>query len=156
MRTMTGVLLVTAVTTLAACRSDDGMGPNNEEVFVASMTGSAERPNPVTTNASGTATVRFNPATNTFTYTMNVSNITGVTAAHIHGPATVEQAAGIMVPLVTPSTPTVNGSFGAQQITVAGVSVDSLVALMRAGRTYVNVHTAANPGGEIRGQLVRQ
>jgi len=36
------------------------------------------------------------------------------------------------------------------------VKYDSLLVLLRNGQAYVNVHTTANPGGEIRGQLVRQ
>jgi hypothetical protein len=147
-------LLVAALAS-AGCDSDDPAGPT-PETFTATMTGAAERPNPVTTAATGTGTVTFNPATSTFTYSMSVSNITGVTAAHIHGPATTEEAAGVLVPLTTPTSATVNGTFGAAQITAAGVSLDSLLSLMRGGRTYINVHTTANPPGEIRGQLLRQ
>jgi hypothetical protein len=87
---------------------------------------------------------------------MSVSDITGVTAAHIHGPATVTQNAGVLVPLTTPTAPTVTGSFTGADITASGVSADSLLVLLRAGLTYVNVHTSANPPGEIRGQLVVQ
>jgi hypothetical protein len=151
-------LAMTAATlAMAACDGDDDVNaPNLEERYTAALTGAAERPNPVTTTATGTATVRYDPTARTFSYTLTVSNLTNVTAAHIHGPATTEQAAGVIVPLATPSAPSVTGTFGAQQITNTSVSVDSLVALLRAGRAYVNVHTTQNTPGEIRGQLQRQ
>ena len=153
MRTTLRVAVLAAALTALAC-DQDTTDPNEGETFTATLTGAAERPNPVTTNATGTARVTFNEATSTFSYTLTVSNITGVTAAHIHGPATTEVAAGVLVPLTTPLTPSVSGTFAAAQ--VVGMTVDALLAEMRAGRTYVNVHTSANPAGAIRGQLVRE
>lgn len=141
---------------IALACGDDATGPSDEQTFTATMTGAAERPDPVSTTATGTATVRLNTTTKTFTYTMSVNGLTGVTAAHIHGPATTAQAAGVIVPLTAPTTATVNGTFGAAQITAQGVSVDSLIVLMRSGLAYVNVHTSANLAGAIRGQLILQ
>ena len=46
-----------------------------------------------------------------------------------------------------------SGSFTSTNIQIPGISLDSLLTLMRTGRTYVNVHTEANPGGEIRAQI---
>lgn len=123
--------------------------------FRAELTGTAERPNPVSTNATGDATVTWDPRTSTFSYTLNVGNITGVLASHIHGPATTEQAAGVVVTLQAPNVPTVSGTFTAADNATA-VPRDSLLSLLRSGRTYVNVHTSANTGGEIRGQLLPQ
>lgn len=137
---------------MAGCGDSDPTGPQ-PETFSATLTGAAERPNPVTTGATGSATVVYTPSTSSFSYTLTVSGITGVTAAHIHGPATVEQAAGVLVPLTEPTTASVNGTFTAADLTAAAGSVDNLLALLRSGSAYVNVHTAANPGGEIRGQL---
>jgi hypothetical protein len=151
-----GMGLLIALAGATACDDKGATGPSTQETFTASLTGAAERPNPVTTSATGNASVTWNATTGTFSYTMNVSNLTGVTGAHIHGPATVDQAAGVLVPLTAPVSANVSGTFAAAQITAAGVSVDSLLSLMRTGRTYVNVHTAANPAGEIRGQLIRQ
>lgn len=145
--------LLAASLGIAGC--DSGTESDPTETFRAELTGAAERPNPVTTSATGNATVTWDPRTGTFSYTLNVSNITGVLASHIHGPATTEQPAGILVTLQTPSTPTVSGTFtGADNPTA--VSRDSLLTLLRGGRTYVNVHTSANMSGEIRGQLLRQ
>ena len=65
-----------------------------------------------------------------------------------------------MVSLFNTQTPTgslsgvlANGTFSTTNIQLPGVSFDSLLTLMRLGRTYVNVHTTANPDGEIRGQI---
>jgi hypothetical protein len=146
--------LAVAVPGILACNGDS-TDPIQPETFAATLTGAAEVP-PVTTDATGTATVVFNPATGSYAYVLTVSSITGVTAAHIHGPATAAENAGVLVPLTTPTLPEVAGSFTAADITAAGVSGDSLLALLRAGRTYVNVHTTANPPGEIRGQLMPQ
>ena len=138
---------------LAGC--DGGTEVDPTETFSAELTGAAERPNPVTTNASGDATVTWDPRTSTFSYTLNVSNITGVLASHIHGPATTAQAAGVLVTLQTPNTPSVSGTF-TQADNPTAVPLDSLLSLLRGGLTYVNVHTSANQPGEIRGQLLRQ
>lgn len=75
------------------------------------------------------------------------------TAMHIHGPASVTESAGILVSLVpynfTAADPTKGGViYGNIQIT------PDVVSNLLAGLTYVNVHTALNPGGEIRGQLI--
>jgi hypothetical protein len=67
------------------------------------------------------------------------------TAAHFHGPADPGKNAGVAVP-ITPNTSPLEGST---------TLTDAQAADLQAGRWYVNVHTAANPGGEIRGQLTK-
>jgi hypothetical protein len=141
---------------LFALACDDDTVQVNQDIFQATLTGAAERPTPVTTNATGTATVTLNTTSKTFSYVLTQSGLTGITAAHIHGPATTEQFAGVIVPLTAPTTSPTTGTFAAAQITATGISVDSLIALMRAGRTYVNIHTSANTAGAIRGQLILQ
>ena len=152
-----------ALSTLAAVGCDDEdedpNGPPDTNTFEADLTGAAERPNPVVTSATGNATftVQTNGATTTVTYLVVVSgNLSGpLTAAHIHGPGGVNDAVGIIVPLTVSSTATtgtvVQGSF-----TTTGhatINMAQLLVHMLAGNTYVNLHTAANPGGEIRGQI---
>lgn len=156
-------LLLGAVT--FACDGPAGLSSSQPEVFTATFSGSTEPA--VTTNATSSAMVRWDPASRSFSYTLAASNITGVTAAHIHGPATTEQTAGILVPLSAPTTTTtVTGTFTAANIDMrtprkgfgagAAARVDSLLALMRNGRAYVDVHTTADQGGQVRGQLTRQ
>ena len=150
-----------ALSTLAvACddEDEDPNGPPDTNTFNADLTGAAERPTPVTTNASGDATftVSTSGTTTTITYSVTVSGLSGpVTAAHIHGPADANSAANPIVTLTVTGTGTsgvvVSGSFTATGH--ATINIAQLVTHMLAGNTYVNLHTAANPNGEIRGQI---
>lgn len=143
-----------AIVGLLGC--DDEVGPAEVETFSADLTGAAERPTPVTTTASGSATLSLvGPA---LLYRIDVTGITNVTAAHIHGPATAEQFTGVRVNLCgagdTPACISGTGVLVSGVATqVSGISFDSLVVLLRNGNAYVNVHTTANAGGEIRGQI---
>lgn len=149
-----------ALSTLAvACddEDEDPNGPPDTNTFSANLTGAKERP-PVTTNASGDATftVSTSGATTTVTYSVTVTGLSGpVTAAHIHGPADANAVANPIVPLTVTGTGTsgvvVSGSF-----TTTGhatINIAQLVTHMLAGNTYINIHTSANPNGEIRGQI---
>jgi hypothetical protein len=162
-RDMTGSTLFRVLTPLlvmiaAACGSD--ATGTQQERFTASLTGASEVP-AVSTTATGATTFTINGGEVGFS--ISVQNITAVTAAHIHvGPA--GQNGPVAVTLFAPSGPTgtVNGSltqgtFTAANVSAnAGVSFDALLQLMRTGGAYVNVHTTANPPGEIRGQIQRQ
>ena len=78
-------------------------------------------------------------------WTVNYSGLTGpATGAHFHGPAAISENAGVVVPLT--------GSL-ASPITGSATLTDAQAADLMAGKWYFNVHTAANPGGEIRGQV---
>jgi hypothetical protein len=94
--------------------------------------------------ASGTFTL--NPATKELTWNVTYSGLSGdAGAAHIHGPAAAGANAGVLVNL-TPS--------GAKNpITGKATLTDAQVADLLAGKTYLNIHTAANKGGEVRGQI---
>lgn len=143
---------------LAAC--DDETGPDNER-FVATLSAASEVP----PNASaGTGQAEFEVEDDgTVTYDLQVQNMTGITAAHIHGPAGTTTNAGVLVSLfpvaTSPAVPTgavsgrlVQGSFNASD-RPDQVSLDSVLTLMRSGNAYVNVHTSVNRAGEIRGQI---
>ena len=87
----------------------------------------------------------LNTATKELTYTLTFDNLTGpATAAHFHGPAAAGANAGVVVPLGNNPTSPIHGS---------KTLTDAQIADLEAGKWYVNVHTAANPGGEIRGQV---
>jgi len=156
------LLLVTAAAATAACGDDDddATGPS-ATVFAATLAGANERPNPVTTAASGSATVTVSGQQ--ATYVVNFSGLSATPiGGHIHAPAGPGATAPIIVPFpltgVTSGTGTLTGTITAANIQVAAgqtaaVSFDSLVTLMRTGNAYVNLHTPTNQPGEIRGQL---
>jgi hypothetical protein len=82
------------------------------------------------------------------TWKLTFKGLSGAaTAAHIHGPAARGQSAGVLVPLCGPCTSPATGS-----VTLKASVVKDLLA----GKAYVNVHTAKNPNGEIRGQITRR
>lgn len=115
------------------------------EKFVADLKGSSEVP-PNTTGGSGKVTVTYDPATKEITWDGTYSGLTGpATAAHFHGPADPGKNAGVAVP-ITPATSPLHGT---------AKLTDAQAADLEAGRWYVNVHTEANKGGELRGQLVK-
>jgi hypothetical protein len=157
---LTALLALTSLTVVGCDDEDeDPEGPPDTQTFEADLTGAKERPNPTTATATGhaTFTVTTSGGTTTVQYSVVVSgNLTGpLTAAHIHGPATESTTADPIVTLLLSGTATtgtvVSGSF-----TTTGnatINITQLIALMDAGSTYVNIHTAANPGGEIRGQI---
>jgi hypothetical protein len=153
--------LVATLSAFTACDDDDDpIGPGEEAAFDATLTGASERPDPVTTEASGSASVEVDGETVSFE--VEVEDIDEVTMAHIHVGGT-EVAGPVVVTLFNTSTPEsftdretlAEGTFTEDDITPAGgiTTLDDLVAQMEAGNTYVNVHTTANPTGEIRGQL---
>lgn len=123
------------VDTIRGETCDDGGGD-----FVASLDGAQEVP-AVVTAATGTATFTLNPD-DTLTYAVTTTGLSGI-MAHIH-----LGAPGVSGDILINLTGGPTDWSG----TTAPLSVDQL-AYLRAGSLYVNVHTAANPLGEIRGQI---
>ena len=114
--------------------------------YTAHLSGRAEVPK-TDSKGKGKFEGKFDPQTKAMNYTLTFEGLSGpATAAHIHGPATKTQSAGVVAPLgdKNPTSP-VSGT-----VTLTDDQVKSL----QSAKLYVNVHTAANPGGEIRGQIV--
>jgi hypothetical protein len=114
--------------------------------YIARLSGSHEIPK---TDSKGTGKLdaTFDTATKELKYTLTFDGLSGpATAAHFHGPATRSQSAGVLSPIgsANPTSP-VTGS-----VTLSPDQAKDL----RSNKIYVNVHTAANPGGEIRGQVL--
>src|SRR5258708_40003769 len=81
------------------------------------------------------------------TWTLTYSGLSApATAAHFHGPAEPGKNAGVKVPIPNATASPAQGS---------ATLPDEQAADLMAGQYYVNVHTAANPGGEIRGQVAK-
>ncbi len=68
------------------------------------------------------------------------------TAGHFHGPAEPGKNAGVVVPFTSVATSPIEGS---------ATLTDAQAADLVAGKYYVNIHTDANKGGEIRGQVTK-
>jgi hypothetical protein len=156
------VALIATLTMAGECDDDDDpTGPGIGGEFDATLTGAAERPDPVTTDASGSATVDVDEDGGSFE--VEVEDITDVTFAHIHigdantaGPIAVFlfDAEGTPVSFTDRGT-LATGTFDESDIDPdSGVdTMEELIDALEAGNAYVNVHTTANPAGEIRGQL---
>lgn len=114
--------------------------------YKANLQPSSEVP-PNTSTGHGALTATFDTATKALKYTVTYEGLTGeATAAHFHGPAPVGQNAGVVVPIAKDKL--------ASPITGAATLTDTQVADLLAGKWYFNVHTAKNPGGELRGQVL--
>jgi hypothetical protein len=157
---LTSLLALSAVGALACDDEDeDPNGPPDTQTFTANLTGAAERPTPVTTTATGTAT--FTAVTvgsvTTITYSATVTGLSGpATLAHIHGPAGEDAAAGPIVTLIITNSSATSGAIISGSFTATGhatINMATLLQHLENGQAYINVHTAANPDGEIRGQI---
>jgi hypothetical protein len=114
--------------------------------FKADLTGASEVP-PVSTAGKGNLTATYDTASKRLSWKGTVSGLTGdATAAHFHGPAEPGKNAGVLVPAPGVKSGAFEGA--------ATLTDDQGKALM-AGQTYFNIHTAANPQGEVRGQVTK-
>lgn len=116
----------------------------DELKFKAELTGSQEVP-AVETSASGTADITYDTESNELSWSMENSGLSGhVAAAHFHGPAAPGENAA---PVVT---------IDVSELAEGSVTLDDTQeADLLAERWYLNLHTAENPGGEIRGQVLK-
>ena len=128
--------------------------------FSVQLSGSEEVP-PVDTKATGSAEFTA-PHFDNMGYSVNVSNMIKVTAAHIHSGKTGENGPIVVTLFKTesPSPESMNGILTSGNITnadlegpMAGKTLIDLNKAMELGETYVNVHTEEHPNGEIRGQI---
>jgi hypothetical protein len=141
-----------------------GVSCNNaldgKEVFVANLSSSDEVPARPTA-ANGTAQIIVDG--NQISYSIEVDDITGITVSHIHtaapgvnGPVRLflyPPRAGDPAPQVTVTDKTVLVQATVDASLINGVTFDELLAAMRSGNAYVNVHTVQFPSGEMRGAI---
>jgi CHRD domain len=115
---------------------------SNTATLIARLSGASEVP-PTPSNATGELQAALDKRTRVLTWTLSLQGLSGpATAANFHGPAMPGENAAAEVPI----------SLGANNgvVTLTSAQVDDLMA----GRWYVSVQTAANPNGEIRGQVM--
>ena len=121
-------------------------GPAFAEKMKATLDGKSEVP-PNASAGTGTADIDYDADTKKLSWKLSYSGLTGpATAAHFHGPAEPGKNAGVAVAIPNATTSPTEGS---------ATLTDAQAADLMAGKYYVNVHTAANPGGEIRGQVTK-
>jgi len=132
--------------------------------FTANLSGANETPAPgVLTGAFANATVTLDLATGRVTWSIDVFNMpSGTNNAHFHvggpglaGPTVVN----IAFPPNISNDYNLSGSATAANLTPRndqGIrSWDDFIQALMGGQTYLNIHSAVNPGGEIRGQVIR-
>jgi len=136
--------------------------------FNASLSAANEvtAPNSFIAGASGVATLFYDTVANTYNFSLFAFGLSSaVTGAHIHGQANTTQNTGVLVnlnaapftPFTAPGMLLIGGGNIAAPVGLIPAGflnpAQSFLAVLQAGQAYVNVHTATNGSGEIRGQL---
>jgi hypothetical protein len=131
--------------------------------FIATQSGGEEVP-PVATRGRGTAVFSLSEDGTELSYKLITTNVAGITQSHIHigevgvnGPVVVFLF-GLVADGVTSTGILAEGTIVEADLIERpaigfGATMAELVAAMRSGGSYVNVHTLAFPGGEVRGQV---
>ena len=141
-RRVMAVAVAAAIGVLAGCAQMHEMMHGGGHSQQVSLSGSSEVP-PVTTSASGSGTVTVS-SDRSVSAKITVTGMTA-TAAHIH-----EGAAGTNGGVIVPFTKSGENTFVAPD---GAKFTEAQYESFKAGKTYINVHSAKNPGGEIRAQL---
>jgi hypothetical protein len=122
------------------------------------LTGAQETP-PTTSSALGSMDVSYNKSTRLLNYTVRWSGLTGnPTGMHIHGldPIGFTHPSNIVQTILASANPTLFPTSGSYSGVLLADGVVVKEENILNGFYYMNIHTAANPGGEIRGQIVFQ
>lgn len=147
--------LVVIAAWLAACSKGNGYGgggtnppPAGTSYTLSATLNSAQETPPNSTTGSGTLTGTYDPSSYQVNYTVTWTGISGAPGGmHLHGPAVAGQSAAVVVG-ITGFTATTYGSVSGSAVITQSQGADLI-----AGKYYVNIHTAAYPDGEIRGQI---
>ncbi|QDF39212.1 CHRD domain-containing protein [Bradyrhizobium symbiodeficiens] len=122
------------------------VSPASAEKLKATLDGKSEVP-ATTSSGTGTADLNYDAASKKLSWTVTYSGLSGpATAAHFHGPAEVGKNAGVAVAIPNAAASPVKGE---------ATLTEAQAADLLGGKYYINIHTAANPGGEIRGQVTK-
>jgi len=136
----------TMLATLALGAAIAFAGPAFADKMKATLDGKSEVP-PNTSAGTGTADIDYDATSKKLSWKLTYTGLSGpATAAHFHGPAEAGKNAGVAVAIPNATSSPAEGS---------ATLTDAQAADLMAGKYYINVHTAANPGGEIRGQVAK-
>ncbi len=159
------IALLAIVTALAACGDDDDSNNNATPTavptatpapMVVALSGDQQVP-PVASAGSGSADIVIDEVAQEIRVDVSIAGIApgDILFAHFHF-APAGEVGGIVANLITSSP---SSAMFSTVVTPADViplgpveDFDSLVAAIRDGLTYINIHTRSNPGGELRGQ----
>jgi CHRD domain. len=153
------ILIAVTITMVSAITFSNHIVLAQNQKFNAKLSGQQEVPPVQTTTASGMAW--FTSMQDKVWFKLNVTDMQGVTKAHIHT-GKVGENGPILVTLYKSDTPqSINGKLSYRNITanmlegpMKGKQISDLATAMSNGSTYVNVHTEKHPNGEIRGQIM--
>jgi hypothetical protein len=150
MKRIISLALFSVLFTLNSCKKNDPVDPNIMTKNGIQLSSSQEVP-AFTSTATGTVDIQYMKKENMIHYTLTWNNLSGApTGMHFHGPADIGVNAGVLQGITgfpASASGTITGSFVLNETTQK--SADLL-----AGKWYVNVHTAAKTGGEIRAQII--
>src|SRR2546428_4853322 len=160
-------MTATTLNVFGAPRSADREAEeNNNREFSATLSGFNETPQTIFSSGTGTFTATLSDDGTSLTYALSYTGLIGASAAHIHlgapaisGGVSAFLCGGGGKPSCPASSGTVTGTITAADVIgpagqgLAAGNFAGLIASMRAGATYTNVHTTAHPGGEIRGAI---
>jgi hypothetical protein len=139
------IAMVSGLVAFGTCTPAQTTTSNNIAALTSRLSGASEVP-PTDTSGKGDFQATLDKASRTLKWTLAVSALSGPpTGAAFHGPAAPGENGSVAITIPVTGSPTDNGV-----ITLSQSQMDDLLA----GRWYVNVATAANPQGEIRGQLM--
>jgi hypothetical protein len=155
--TVLSCLLFTCILSLTSCEKDAERKKVIEYIKTGiPMTGAQEVP-ATTSPALGSMDVYYNKGTKTLVYKVTWSGLTGnPQAMHIHGLAPIGFATGIIQNILTAPNPTLFPTAGTYSGTFLADGVKVKEEDILNGLYYINIHTVANPSGEIRGQIIFQ
>ena len=143
------MIIRSGILVLAALRGTSAVANAEVVKFKANMDASQEVPSN-DSKGKGTAELTYDTTSKELTWTITFDGLSGAaTAAHFHGPAEPGKNAGVAVPIGQTGQTVTSPASGKATLT------DAQAADLMAGRWYVNIHTAANKGGEIRGQVTK-
>lgn len=143
MKTM--IVLIAGIALLVGAAGGTPPARAEKITLKADLKGSNEVP-PNASPASGKAEATLDTETRVLSWKVTYADLTGpAMGAHFHGPTEPGKNAGIALPFKTVQSP----------IEGTATLTENQATDLLAGKWYANIHTAANPGGELRGQMMK-
>jgi CHRD domain len=141
----TTTFLIAGIALLGGVAGGTLPAPAEKITLQADLKGTNEVP-PNASPATGKAEATLDTETKVLSWKVTYADLTGpAMGAHFHGPSEAGKNAGIALPFKTVQSP----------IEGTATLTNNQIADLLAGKWYANIHTGANPGGELRGQMMK-